>query len=325
MTVLNEQNPSAGKRVLIVDDEPMNTDMLSRRLESRGYATSISNSAAQALESLQENTPDVILLDVNMPRVSGLELLDQLRANEGTQIIPVILVSALADTDNIVRGLQRGANDYVTKPVNLPVLLARLETQLKMASLVSQLESQKEALARLASRDDLTGVLNRRAMFETLDVDLARSSRYNHPLSLLMMDLDHFKRVNDDYGHAAGDAVLRHFAKAVGRSLRSTDSLCRYGGEEFCAILPETGEEQARRAAELIRELIEQTEFVSEGTKISLTVSIGIGIYTPPADTGVTELLDNADKALYEAKENGRNRVEVYREGQQPQPLAATG
>lgn len=314
-----------GKRILIVDDEPLNTDMLSRRLASRGYTTAIANSADDAWRQLSSNLPDVLLLDVNMPDVSGLELLDRIRTTEEMRTIPVILVSALADTDNIVRGLQRGANDYVTKPVNLPVLLARLETQLKMASLVSQLESQKEILARLAAHDDLTGVLNRRAMFDAMEVDLARSRRYNHPLSILLMDLDHFKRVNDEHGHPAGDAVLRQFAAHISRNLRSTDSLCRYGGEEFCAILPETNRDQALRAAEIIRQHIENTDFVHEDLRIRMTVSIGVASYFPPGTASSTDLLDNADKALYEAKESGRNRVCAYHDEDGRQPLAAAG
>lgn len=313
-------------QVLIVDDEPLNLDMLSRRLNTRGYQTVTAPSAEEAHRRIRERTPDIILLDVNMPRVSGLEMLDQLKADESTQGIPIILVSALSDTENIVRGLQRGANDYVTKPINLPVLLARLETQLKMASLVSQLESQKEILAKLAAYDDLTGVLNRRSMFEALELDLNRSVRYQHHLSVLMMDLDHFKKVNDQYGHAAGDSILREFAERVSHGLRSTDALCRYGGEEFSAVLPETPACQASTVAENIRQLVLSLPFTHEDQKIPMTVSIGVATFVPGEQPSAAALLDRADKALYDAKNSGRNRVcSFHADDASEVPLAQAG
>jgi diguanylate cyclase (GGDEF)-like protein len=314
------------QQILIVDDEALNLDMLGRRLVTRGYNVATASSAAQALEMMRNRPPSLVLLDVNMPGMSGLQMLDVLKGDEDLKGVPVILVSALSDTENIVRGLQRGASDYVTKPINLPVLLARLETQLKMASLVNQLESQKEILARLASCDDLTGVLNRRSLFETLEVDLNRSTRYRHQLSVLMMDLDHFKRVNDEHGHAAGDEVLRQFAERISHSLRNTDALFRYGGEEFCVVLPETNGRHALHVAENIRHLIESRPFELDTTALHCTVSIGLATFTPPEPINATQLLERADEALYDAKNGGRNRVCTYDEtSTNHTPWVATG
>lgn len=299
-------------RVLIVDDEAINLDMLGRRLSTRGYQVSTARNAAEALNAIASEHPELILLDVNMPEISGLQFLETLKSDVGTQSIPVILVSALSDTETIVRGLQRGASDYVTKPINLPVLLARLETQLKVASLVNQLENQKEILARLALYDDLTGVYNRRSLFEALEVDLGRSQRYQHELSVLMMDLDFFKQVNDEHGHAAGDEVLRQFAERISRSLRSTDAFFRYGGEEFCAVLPETNHSQALRVAENMRIIVSSRPFTFDGVNLNTTVSIGLATFVPSEIISAAELLDRADKALYEAKNAGRNRVCCY-------------
>ncbi|MGI8906606.1 MAG: diguanylate cyclase [Candidatus Sumerlaeaceae bacterium] len=299
-------------RVLIVDDEPMNVDMLGRRLTSRGYMVASAANGQEALRAVKGSLPDVMLVDVNMPGMSGLELLDKLRADESTTAVPIILVSALSDTENIVRGLQRGANDYVTKPINLPVLLARIETHLKMSSLVSQLENQKEILAKLAASDDLTGIYNRRSLFESLEIDLARAQRYRHELTVLMMDLDHFKNVNDLHGHAAGDAVLRQFADRISSHLRSTDALFRYGGEEFCAVLPESNHEQGMLVAENLRNVVLSEPFRYEDLELTLTVSIGLSTFALPKPLSAAELLDRADKALYEAKNSGRNRVCCY-------------
>ncbi len=301
-----------GSCLLIIDDEPMNTDILCRRLTTRGYKTIAAHSAEEGWSQLESEDVDVLLLDVNMPVVNGLEFLDRLRGDERTKTVPVIMVSALADTEHIVRGLQRGANDYVTKPVNMPILLARIETQLKIASLVNELESQMEVLATLATHDELTGVLNRRAMIRALEHDLARSRRYKHPLSVLMVDVDYFKRINDELGHAAGDHVLREFAIELGRTLRVTDTLCRYGGEEFCVILAETDEAQALLVAEHLRKRLSRAQFSFEQSHMRLTASIGVSTYRFSEDTESLQLLEKADKALYQAKRNGRNRVEVY-------------
>ncbi len=304
---------SKSSRVLVVDDEFPAADFLYRRLAALGYQVSTAQSAKEALDEIEKRLPNVVLLDIAMPEVSGIELLRQLRQKSETQTMPVIMVSALGDTENIVMAIGEGANDYVTKPINMPVLVARMETHLKMAGLVHHLEAQTQILAKLAAFDELTGLYNRRAMIGALEAALKRMRVYRSPLSVLMMDLDHFKNVNDNYGHAAGDAVLREFARRLGVSVRQADIRCRYGGEEFCVLLPETGEEGAQVIAERIRKAVEQLLFpINRDKEIPVTVSIGLATLMPEEELEPAILLENADKALYKAKEEGRNRVALF-------------
>src|SRR5829696_4878526 len=189
-------------RVLIVEDDRVSLTILSRTLSRRGYDVRAVGSVAEARKEMAERSVDVLLLDIFMPQVSGFDFLDELRADPRTQTLPVILISGLSDPKHIVEGLQRGANDYVTKPIIMPILTARMEALLRSRALVRNLEVQTELLARLAAYDELTGLYNRRSMFHTMETELGRSRRYGRSLSVLMMDLDHFKRVNDEHGHA---------------------------------------------------------------------------------------------------------------------------
>ncbi|MBI5365578.1 MAG: diguanylate cyclase [Planctomycetes bacterium] len=295
--------------VLAVDDEPNNLEILSRRLTRQEYEVGVALSAAEAAAELDRRVPDLILLDINMPTVNGIELLRRLRAAPRTHTLPIIMVSALTDTENIVTALHEGANDYVTKPINLPVLLARMETQLRMAALVMHLETQGKLLATLAAMDHLTGVYNRRSMGEAFEVERSRSRRSGRPLSLLMLDLDHFKRVNDTHGHAAGDQVLKEFTVRLRDAVRAPDIIGRHGGEEFVILLPETEEPAALLAAERVRTAIASAPFPIEKGAIPVTASIGV-VAVPPEYAGTfEEALAGADQALYRAKEGGRNCV----------------
>ncbi|MBI5367304.1 MAG: diguanylate cyclase [Planctomycetes bacterium] len=296
-------------QVLIVDDEPGNLDLLSRRLLRSGYSVAIACSAAEAEPVVATHPPDIILLDIMMPEVSGLEYLCRLRADARTSRTPIIMVSALADTENIVTAISDGANDYVTKPINLPVLLARMQTHLKMAALVQNLETQTQLLTKLAAVDHLTGVYNRRSMFEALEVEMSRSRRSGRALSFVMLDIDHFKRLNDEHGHPVGDQVLREFAARAREAVRPTDLVCRYGGEEFAVILPETEATQAEAAGERVRQAIGGWPFAVAGRQIPVTVSVGLASVAATYSGDLARVIARADKALYEAKQSGRNRV----------------
>jgi diguanylate cyclase (GGDEF)-like protein len=297
--------------ILVVDDQKANTTLLGGVLSRRGYDVTAAESAAEALSLLDRACPDLILLDIFMPKVSGLELLANLRQNPNTAALPVILVSGLSDTDHIVAGLEQGANDYITKPFILPILVARIEALLRAAQLVKRLELQKELLAELAAFDELTGLYNRRSMFQALETERSRSARYKRAFSVAMIDVDHFKRINDDHGHRSGDAVLRELASRILTSLRAMDISCRYGGEEFCAILPETDVAGARVAGQRVRVLVSETPFHIGGVEARITVSIGISGWTP-ADGEIPDLLTQADTALLQAKRSGRNRLCAY-------------
>ena len=298
--------------ILVVDDEPVNLTLLSKRLAHRGYEVSTAESADAALAIITANRPDLVLLDIFMPKVSGVDLLRTLRQTESTSSLPVILVSALGDTAHIVRGLAEGANDYVTKPVNQPILVARIEALLRSSQMVRRLEVQTEILSRLAAYDELTSVYNRRSLFHALENEMSRSARYGRDLSLLIFDIDHFKSVNDLHGHPVGDAVLRDVAQRALDALRSCDTLCRYGGEEFCAILPETNATGAVRAAERVRIAIFGASFESGDKTLDVTVSVGIAAWKGVRGGQLPDLLVEADRALYVAKHAGRNRVHLY-------------
>jgi len=298
--------------ILVVDDDEDIRSLFKFLLENEGYEVVTAPSCKDCFEIIRKNKPGLIILDILLPGEDGIEILKKLRGNPQFASIPVILISALRDTDHIVRGLQAGANDYVTKPINGPILLARIETHLKLGSLVNRLKRQKDILSKMAALDELTGIYNRRFLFDILTSEIERKTRYKRSLSLLMMDIDHFKRVNDKHGHPVGDKTLQRFVDLVGTSLRSNDVFCRYGGEEFCAILPETDTTQAEKVAKRIQSSIEETSITISGIQIYLTVSIGVVTSGPDHEQSAWEIIEHSDKALYMAKRNGRNCVEVY-------------
>jgi two-component system, cell cycle response regulator len=295
----------------MVEDSRVSLAVYANRLEKRGYAVATAASVEEARQELEAAQPDIILLDVFMPKESGFDLLRELRSTPRTSTVPVIVISALTDTKHIVEGLDLGANDYVTKPIVMPVLTARMEGLLRSAELVRRLEVQTELLSKLAAFDDLTGAYNRRSMFHHLEAELARCKRYSRSLSILMLDIDHFKRVNDQYGHLVGDEALRWVVTTLRAELRAMDLMCRYGGEEFCAILPETNETGGGRAAERLRSAIERSGFTHQSLVVPLTVSIGVASWSYTTTPDVPDLLGQADEALLEAKRAGRNQVRL--------------
>jgi two-component system cell cycle response regulator len=295
----------------MVEDSRVSLEVYAQRLERRGYQVATAISAEEARAELELGVPDLILLDVFMPKVSGFEYVRELRADPKTSRVPIILISALSDTQHIVEGLELGANDYVTKPIVMPILTARMEALLRSSELVRRLEVQTELLSKLAAFDDLTGVYNRRSMFHHLEAELSRCRRYGRSLGILMVDIDHFKRVNDEHGHLVGDQALRWVATTLQNELRSMDFLCRYGGEEFCAILPETNRPGVARAGERLRSAIERTLFTQGDVQLSLSISIGGASWAAEGNNEIPDLLARADAALLEAKRNGRNQVRV--------------
>ncbi len=304
----------------MVEDSRVSLEVYAQRLERRGYQVATAISAEEARVELEGGLPDLILLDVFMPKVSGFDYVRELRADPRTARIPIILISALSDTQHIVEGLALGANDYVTKPIVMPILTARMEALLRSSELVRRLEVQTELLSKLAAYDDLTGVYNRRSMFHHLEAELSRCRRYGRSLGVLMADIDHFKRVNDDHGHLVGDQALRWVASTLQNELRSMDFLCRYGGEEFCAILPETNGAGVARAGERLRSAIDRQLFEHDGVQLSLSVSLGGASWAAEDSTEFPDLLARADAALLEAKRGGRNQVRISTETSVVQP-----
>lgn len=298
--------------VLVVDDDPDCRELLTRRLGSRGYEPVSAASAEQARAVIARRMPDAILLDINMPSVDGISFLRELRQEERTQRIPILLISARHESSTQITGLEHGADDYVTKPFNYPVLFARLKTHLRVRALMAELEDQKRLLQKIATHDGLTGILNRRALLQALEIEMVRTLRYGRPLSVLMIDLDGFKQLNDSLGHAAGDAALREITTRIKLSLREADLVGRIGGDEFGVILPETDLEHALAVAERVRVAIGREPLVIFGSSVRIAGSVGASTLPLGFDMTPERLFARADAALYESKRLGRNLVCCY-------------
>ena len=302
--------------ILVVDDQEDNVELLRARLSARGYVVRTANDGQQALDLVREAPPDLILLDVMMPRMSGIEVVRRIKNDSDLPFIAVIMQTALDSTESRVEGLDAGADDYITKPINFAELEARVRSMLRIKRLQEDLESREreledmnDRLRRVSQTDGLTGLDNRRYLEERLHEMFEHSLRLHEPLSVVMCDIDHFKSVNDTYGHLAGDAILRQFADLIKEQAREIDRVGRYGGEEFLIILPGTVLDAAVTFAERVRERIESHEFVYEHERIKRTVSCGVAAWPHPRISSRDQLIRSADDALYVAKERGRDRV----------------
>ncbi|PDV99390.1 diguanylate cyclase [Candidatus Chloroploca asiatica] len=301
--------------ILIVDDTPANLRLLAQLLADHQYEVRPVTKGTAALAAVRASAPDLILLDIRMPDLDGYSVCEQLKADEATRSIPIIFLSALGDTDDKLKAFQVGGVDYITKPFHPEEVLARVRTHLALEQARSALEvanrELKEALVRqeyLARTDWLTGVLNRSHFFALAVHNFNNAVRYHRPLALMMFDIDHFKQVNDRFGHPAGDLVLQEVARATIEQMRSADVIGRYGGEEFIVLLPNTGLDAATTTAERLREQISQLEVATERGVIKVTVSIGVAEHRP-SDESIEHVIDRVDQALYAAKAQGRNCV----------------
>jgi diguanylate cyclase (GGDEF)-like protein len=308
--------------ILIVDDNPLNLQVLGAVLESTGFELAFLTQGAIVLSWAREHEPTVILLDIMMPDMDGIEVCRALKNDPTTKDIPVIFVTARTETDEVVKGFDAGAVDYVTKPFNVPELMARVKThaelrnaRLELERYVAKLSEANEKLAllvrhteELAITDELTGISNRRYFLQRMLDEATRSKRTERPFCVAIIDIDFFKRVNDEWGHECGDYTLREVTDAIKASIREQDFVARWGGEEFTLLLPETTAPGAEVIAERIRTRIAETLF-TYGSNISflLTVTIGVAQYNEAA--GIDGSIKRADDALYAGKRLGRNRV----------------
>jgi two-component system cell cycle response regulator len=297
--------------VLIVDDHEANRDLLGQMLEDQGFAIRVATDGAAALAAIAERPPDLVLLDVMMPGVGGLEVCRCVRARADRADLPIILVSAQSHREATIQGLDAGANDYVQKPFDPPELLARVRTQLRLKHLQDELHAANERLRDLATSDPLTGLANHRRFYERLTEELTKARRYGHAVACAILDLDEFKHVNDRYGHLVGDAVLCGVAETLRAGLRAADCAARYGGEEFGLVLPHADAEAARSAVDRVRRRVAEQSFGEFDPRFHITVSGGVAASTGGAETAAHDLVAAADEALYRAKHGGRNRVEV--------------
>jgi diguanylate cyclase (GGDEF)-like protein len=295
------------RSVLIVDDVPVNIQVLAEALREE-YRVRIAANGPNALAiAASDDPPDVILLDVMMPEMDGYEVCRRLKNDPETKDIPVIFVTAKSSSEDEVLGLNIGAVDYITKPFSIPVVKARVRTQV-------QLKVRTELLERLAMVDGLTGIANRRSFDQNLEHEWKRATRNALPISVVMIDIDHFKNYNDNYGHGAGDVCLQQVAGAL-RSViqRPADLVARYGGEEFAALLPETDVQGAEMIASAMREAVSNLKLPHEHSPVADHITVSLGHATGYNEFGASprKLVDAADDALYKAKESGRNRVQA--------------
>src|SRR5216117_840169 len=306
-------------RILVVDDHEDNIELLRARLEARGYEVDGANDGQQALDQVDKRCPDLILLDVMMPKMDGMEVVRRLKAKIASKelpFIPVIMQTALDSTENKVEGLDAGADDYITKPINFAELEARVNSLLRIKALQSDLAAREKELSELNDKlrqisltDGLTQVENRRSLEERLNEMWQHSVRLHEPIALVMCDIDWFKSVNDNHGHQAGDSVLKEFAQLLKAEAREIDRVGRYGGEEFLLILPGTVLDAAVTFAERLREKVEHHTFTYTGGTLCRTMSCGVAASPHPRVKDQEALLKASDDALYVAKETGRNRV----------------
>jgi two-component system cell cycle response regulator len=293
-------------RVLVADDSVFHRRALGDMLTEWQYEIVLAEDGAQALKVLQDkDAPRLALLDCVMPAMSGLEVCNRIRSSETYTY--VILVSAQRERADVLKGFEIGADDYICKPVDRLELQARLKVGERIIRMQDQLLESQRQLARQASCDSLTQLWNHGAIVKLLGNEIRRSKRNSTPLSICLLDLDHFKEINDTHGHLTGDLVLQSVARAIVESVRIYDVVGRYGGEEFVAVFPGCKLQEALVIAERIREQIRAK--VTANSELEVTASIGLAEWKP--DTSATALLSLADAAMYRAKNAGRNRVEV--------------
>ncbi|MBS9403591.1 diguanylate cyclase [Halomonas sp. TRM85114] len=292
--------------VLIVDDSPDIHRLVSAHLRSEGVTLLHAQDATEGLKIANDSLPDLILLDLDMPDIDGMTLCRQLKEDPDLSPIPVVFLTGILDVATKVQAFELGAVDYVTKPFDAIELKARVRAALRT-------KRYHDLLTTKAQIDALTGLWNRGYLNDQLGLEISTLQRSDHAFSLAMVDIDHFKLINDTYGHPFGDKVIQGVANALNRLSRSADVVCRYGGEEFSIILRHTSSAGARVMAERMREDIEALSFTLGRKSISVTVSIGVAgsdQFVASADLSCDSLLRAADRALYAAKGKGRNRVE---------------
>ncbi|MDX2506838.1 MAG: diguanylate cyclase [Gammaproteobacteria bacterium] len=283
--------------ILIVDDVPANIQVLAACLRDK-YRIKVATDGLRCLELVHnESEIDLILLDIEMPGMDGYEVCQQLKDDSATQDLPVIFVTVNDQEEDEERGLQLGAVDYITKPIRPSIVAARVNTHIT-------LKQQRDRLAAMATHDQLTGLYNRHFLMVSAIKKISRSKRQHCPLSLIMMDIDRFKSINDQYGHPAGDAVLQAVSALIVKQCRGEDIVTRFGGEEFVILLDNCELQAAQYKAETFRQLIEQLHPL----QIPVTCSFGVTQIQTPAES-IDEVIKRADQALYQAKEAGRNRV----------------
>ena len=292
--------------ILVADDSMVVRAVLRRQLETDGHTVVEAVNGEEAIDACREYHPDVVLLDVEMPVLDGHATLERLKADPQLKDIPVVFLTGRVDTADVVNGLRLGAHDYLRKPFEANELMARVSAALRTKWLQDELRTRNAELDRVSRIDMLTNIYNRRHLDEHLRAVISAARRHDRSVGVLIVDIDHFKNVNDEHGHLAGDAVLREVAARLQQAMRTEDALGRWGGEEFLAVLTDTPPEGVRVMAERLRQVIAAAPFtLDDGSQIRVTVSVGHTNGREDAEV----LVHRADDALYVAKAEGRNRI----------------
>ena len=307
---LDAEDDAANGHILLVESVDLLAEKLAARLSAAGHEIQRATSSAEALERSREQGLDLLMVSLHLAGEDGLRLCSRFRSQDETRHVPILLILEEDDLEQLAKGLELGVTDYLIRPIDQNELLARTRTQIRRRRYHDKLREMLDKSVSFAYTDALTGVYNRRYMNAHLDRKIMEISDTQKPLSVVLFDIDHFKQVNDNYGHAGGDEVLKTLAERVGSSIRDFDLLARYGGEEFVVIMPSTPAEVAAMVAERLRQRLEAQAFEVSGhdQPLPITASLGVATTTDPMETA-DNLLARADAALYAAKRGGRNRV----------------
>ncbi|MCP4110253.1 MAG: diguanylate cyclase [Desulfobacteraceae bacterium] len=296
-------------KLLIADDDSMTRIALRKNLQKWGYEIAEAKDGAEAWDILcAEKPPRIAILDWMMPEMEGTEICHCLQKSEKHPFIYTILLTVKRDRDDIVEGLDSGAHDFLSKPVHASELRSRIGVGVRLVQAEDRLRDYAEKMEQFATTDYLTKAYNRRYFFDQAEKELDRARRYKSQFSLLLMDIDHFKKINDTWGHLAGDEVLKRLSKYCKDILRDTDLFARFGGEEFTVLLPETDKDGAFKLAERMRQFIENISVDFAAWSFGFTVSIGVASMKGPAES-LEAILKRADDAMYQAKTKGRNQT----------------
>jgi two-component system cell cycle response regulator len=306
----NQPEGGAGLRVLVADDNPVFRCMLRSMLGKWGYEAVEASDGVKACSLLESaDAPRLAIMDWMMPGIDGVEICRRVRAAAREPYIYIMLLTARTESEDLVEGMDAGADDYLTKPFHAQELRVRLRAGWRILELQRELLNTREELRVQATHDSLTGLWNRASILETLDKEVLRAQREGCPLGMLLIDLDHFKMVNDSHGHQAGDVVLREAARRIRSTIRRYDTAGRYGGEEFVVVLPATDLAGGVAQAERVRQAIAGERMAAAGALVEVTCSIGVSDWHGPGAGDALVLIHDADEALYEAKRSGRNCV----------------
>jgi diguanylate cyclase (GGDEF)-like protein len=293
--------------ILIIDDTKGSREELRRIVDEMGHRTMLAESGMEGLRIATQQHPSLVLMDVEMPGFDGYKIAGVIK--QLPRFIPVMLLTARSDVEAKRRAQAAGADDFLSKPVSGPELQIRIAAMLRIRSLTEQLDAANRRLAELADTDGLTAIANRRRFDQVLTVEHERAHRYNRPLSLAIVDIDFFKKINDTHGHAIGDVALKSVARALAETIRQSDCVARLGGEEFGVIAPEVGPAGGLALGERLRKRVEALSVEGEQGPFPVTISIGVVAWDGMQKIDSAGLLKLADDGLYQAKQSGRNRV----------------